>query len=180
MSALPSANRTTTTDKLRRARAAAPSMACSSTRQKNAMLQAMAALIAGNEEAILAANLLDLQSSGLRPSSRDRLLLNPQRIADMLEGIKAVIELPDPVGEILAEWVRPNGLLIRKVRVPLGVVGIIYESRPNVTVDAAVLALKSRQRRGSPRRTRSCAYKRKAGGTPEPRAGFAGRVHRAA
>ncbi len=143
MSALPSANRTTTTDKLRRARAAAPSMACSSTRQKNAMLQAMAALIAGNEEAILAANLLDLQSSGLRPSSRDRLLLNPQRIADMLEGIKAVIELPDPVGEILAEWVRPNGLLIRKVRVPLGVVGIIYESRPNVTVDAAVLALKA-------------------------------------
>ena len=132
-----------THDKLRRAQAAALSLACLSTREKNAVLGAMAELIAGNQEAILAANRLDLQSSDLRPSSRDRLLLNPMRIAEMLEGIRAVIALPDPVGEVLADGVRPNGLRIRKVRVPLGVVGVIYESRPNVTVDAAVLALKA-------------------------------------
>jgi glutamate-5-semialdehyde dehydrogenase len=143
MSVLPSANRGTTLDKLRRARTAAPSLACLSAQQKNAILQAMAELIAGNQEAILAANRLDLQSSDLRPSSRDRLLLNPKRIAEMLEAIRAVIALPDPVGEILADWVRPNGLRIRKVRVPLGVVGVIYESRPNVTVDAAVVAVKA-------------------------------------
>jgi glutamate-5-semialdehyde dehydrogenase len=132
-----------TLDKLRRARTAAPSLACLSTKEKNAILQAMAQLIAGNQEVILAANRLDLQSNDLRPSSRDRLLLNPKRLSDMLEGIQAVIALPDPVGEVLADWVRPNGLRIRKVRVPLGVVGIIYESRPNVTVDVAVLALKA-------------------------------------
>jgi glutamate-5-semialdehyde dehydrogenase len=126
-----------------RAQSAAPSLACLGTQEKNAVLGAMAQLIAGNQEAILAANRLDLQSSDLRPSSRDRLLLNPMRIAEMLEGIRAVIALPDPVGEVLADWVRPNGLRIRKVRVPLGVVGVIYESRPNVTVDAAVLALKA-------------------------------------
>jgi len=148
MSVLPSVNLSTTTDKMRRARAAAPSLACLTTQQKNAILQAMAALIEGNQEAILAANLLDLESPGLRPSSRDRLLLNPKRIVEMLEGIKAVAGLPDPIGEVLAEWVRPNGLRIRKVCVPLGVVGIIYESRPNVTVDAAVLALNAVVLRG--------------------------------
>jgi glutamate-5-semialdehyde dehydrogenase len=103
----------------------------------------MAVLLAGNVEAILAANRLDLESNDLRPSSRDRLLLNPKRLAEILEGIRAVIALPDPVGEVLADWIRPNGLRIRKVRVPLGVVGVIYESRPNVTVDATVLALKA-------------------------------------
>jgi glutamate-5-semialdehyde dehydrogenase len=143
MSTLPSTSLTTTPDKLRRARTAAPSLACLSTQQKNAILQAMADLITGNQEAILAANRLDLQSDDLSPSSRDRLLLNPKRIAEMLAGIQAVIILPDPVGEVLADWVRPNGLRIRKVRVPLGVVGVIYESRPNVTVDAAVLAFKA-------------------------------------
>jgi glutamate-5-semialdehyde dehydrogenase len=132
-----------TLDKLRRARSAAPSLACLSTQQKNVILRAMAVLLAGNVEAILAANRLDLESSDLRPSSRDRLLLNPKRLAEILEGIRAVIALPDPVGEVLADWIRPNGLRIRKVRVPLGVVGVIYESRPNVTVDAAVLALKA-------------------------------------
>ena len=132
-----------TLEKLRRARTAAPSLACLSTEQKNAILQAMAELVAGNQNAILAANRLDLESNDLLPSSRDRLLLNPERLASMLEGIRAVIALPDPVGEVLADWVRPNGLRIRKVRVPLGVVGVIYESRPNVTVDAAVLALKA-------------------------------------
>jgi glutamate-5-semialdehyde dehydrogenase len=143
MSAPPSTSLANTLDKLRRARTAAPRLACLSTQEKNAILQAMAQLTAGNQEVILAANRLDLQSNDLRPSSRDRLLLNPKRLADMLEGIQAVIALPDPVGEVLADWVRPNGLRIRKVRVPLGVVGIIYESRPNVTVDAAVLALKA-------------------------------------
>jgi glutamate-5-semialdehyde dehydrogenase len=118
-------------------------VACLSTQEKNSILQEMAELIAGNQEAILAANSLDLQSNDLRPSSRDRLLLNPKRVGDMLDGIQAVIGLPDPVGEVLSDWVRPNGLRIRKVRVPLGVVGVIYESRPNVTVDAAVLALKA-------------------------------------
>jgi glutamate-5-semialdehyde dehydrogenase len=103
----------------------------------------MVELVAGNQNAILAANRLDLESNDLLPSSRDRLLLNPERLASVLEGIQAVIALPDPVGEVLADWVRPNGLRIRKVRVPLGVVGVIYESRPNVTVDAAVLALKA-------------------------------------
>jgi len=132
-----------TLEKLRRARAAAPSLACLSAEQKNAILQAMAELLAGNQNAILAANHLDLESNDLLPSSRDRLLLNPERLAAMLEGIQAVIALPDPVGEVLADWIRPNGLRIRKVRVPLGVVGVIYESRPNVTVDAAVLALKA-------------------------------------
>ena len=74
---------------------------------------------------------------------RDRLLLTPERIAGMAEGVREVARLADPVGECVAEWRRPNGLLIRKVRVPLGVVGIIYESRPNVTVDTVALALKT-------------------------------------
>ena len=132
-----------TLDKLRRARTAAPNLALLTSQQKNAILEAMAQLLAVGQETILAANRADLESNELRPSSRDRLLLNPARLAEMLAGIRAVISLPDPVGEVLAEWVRPNGLRMRKVRVPLGVVGVIYESRPNVTVDAAVLALKA-------------------------------------
>jgi len=143
MSATSSTSLATTPDQLQRARTAAPAVARLSTQEKNSILQEMAELIAGNQEAILAANSLDLQSNDLRPSSRDRLLLNPKRVGDMLEGIQAVIGLPDPVGKVLSAWVRPNGLRIRKVRVPLGVVGVIYESRPNVTVDAAVLALKA-------------------------------------
>ena len=132
-----------TLDKLCRARTAAPNLALLTSQQKNAILEEMAELLAASQDAILAANRADLESNDLRPSSRDRLLLNPARLADMLAGIRAVIALPDPVGELLADWVRPNGLRIRKVRVPLGVVGVIYESRPNVTVDAAVLAFKA-------------------------------------
>ena len=132
-----------TLDKLRRARTAAPKLALLTSQQKNAILEAMVGLLEVNQEAVLAANRADLESGDLGASSRDRLLLNPARLADMLTGIRAVISLPDPVGEVLADWVRPNGLKIRKVRVPLGVVGVIYESRPNVTVDAAVLALKA-------------------------------------
>ena len=110
-----------TLDKLRRARTAAPSLALLTSQPKNAILEAMAELLAAGQETILAANRADLESNELRPSSRDRLLLNPARLADMLAGIRAVISLPDPVGEVLAEWVRPNGLRMRKVRVPLGV-----------------------------------------------------------
>src|SRR5579862_5129795 len=80
---------------------------------------------------------------GLQGAMRDRLLLTPGRVKEMAEGVRDVAALPDPIGETLAEWTRPNGLRIRKLRVPLGVVGIIYESRPNVTVDTAVLALKT-------------------------------------
>jgi glutamate-5-semialdehyde dehydrogenase len=132
-----------TLDKLQRARTAAPKLALLTSQQKNAILEAMAELLTANQEAILAANRADLESNDLRTSSRDRLMLNPARLAEMLAGIRAVACLLDPVGEVVADWVRPNGLRIRKVRVPLGVVGIIYESRPNVTVDAAVLALKA-------------------------------------
>ena len=132
-----------TTAKLLRAQAAAPLLACLSSQEKNVILEEMAQLIGANQQALLEANRLDLESRDLRPSSRDRLLLNPKRIADMLSGIRAVAALADPVGEVLADTVRPNGLRLRKVRVPLGVVGVIYESRPNVTVDAAILALKA-------------------------------------
>src|SRR5579863_8059887 len=133
----------TTQEKLLRARTAAATLAQLSSEQKNALLWAMADAIEAQTESILAANQQDLESSGLEGALRDRLLLTADRIADMARGIREVAALPDPVGEALAEWTRPNGLRIRKLRVPLGVVGIIYESRPNVTVDAAVLALKT-------------------------------------
>jgi glutamate-5-semialdehyde dehydrogenase len=134
---------TETREKLSRARGAATIVARLSTEEKNDILRAMAAQIARNQEKILAANQIDLVAPDLRASSRDRLLLSARRIQDIVDGIQAVIDLADPVREVVAEWVRPNGLRIRKVRVPLGVVGVIYESRPNVTVDAAVLAFKA-------------------------------------
>ena len=99
--------------------------------------------IEANEKSILAANREDVENSGLEGAMRDRLLLTSARIKDMARGVREVAALPDPIGETLAEWTKANGLRIRKVRVPLGVVGIIYESRPNVTVDTAVLALKT-------------------------------------
>jgi glutamate-5-semialdehyde dehydrogenase len=132
-----------TQEKLIRARAAAAKLTLLSSEQKNAMLQAMANAIEVHAKSILAANRKDLESSGLEGAMLDRLLLTAERIEDMARGVREVAALPDPVGETLAEWTRPNGLRIRKLRVPLGVVGIIYESRPNVTVDAAVLALKT-------------------------------------
>jgi glutamate-5-semialdehyde dehydrogenase len=134
---------TSTWEKLRCAKEAAPRVARLSTDAKNALLQAMAARIVENQKNILAANRLDLAAPDLRPSSRDRLLLNPKRLSEMVEGVQAVVRVSDPVGNVVEEWTRPNGLRIRKVRVPLGVVGVIYESRPNVTVDATVLALKA-------------------------------------
>jgi glutamate-5-semialdehyde dehydrogenase len=132
-----------THDKLVRARNAATQLAQFSTEQKNSILLAMAGELDRNVNDILAANRADLESCGLSGAMLDRLSLTPERVSAMAEGIREVVQLPDPVYERLAEWVRPNGLVIRKVRVPLGVVGIIYESRPNVTADTAALAIKT-------------------------------------
>ena len=132
-----------TQEKLLRAREAAGKLALLSTHEKNALLLTIADAVEANLESILAANREDVESSGLAGAMRDRLLLTPARIQEMANGVREVVALPDPIGETLAEWTRPNGLHMRKVRVPLGVIGIIYESRPNVTVDTAVLALKT-------------------------------------
>jgi glutamate-5-semialdehyde dehydrogenase len=132
-----------TREKLLRAREAAAKLALLSTGEKNDLLLRIAAAIEDHSRVILAANHEDVENSGLEGAMRDRLLLTTARIQEMAEGVREVAALGDPVGETLAEWTRPNGLRIRKVRVPLGVVGIIYESRPNVTVDTAVLALKT-------------------------------------
>lgn len=137
------ANSASTQEKLLRARAAAARLALLSTGEKNALLLAIADALEAHEQTILAANLEDVESSGFEGAMRDRLLLTTARIGEIAQGVREVAALGDPVGETLAEWTRPNGLRIRKVRVPLGVVGIIYESRPNVTVDTAVLALKT-------------------------------------
>lgn len=132
-----------TREKLERARGAAPLVAELSTAQKTELLLAMADAIESQAASILAANHKDLESGGVEGAMRDRLLLTPQSISAMAAGTREVAALPDPVGETVAEWRRPNGLHIRKVRVPLGVIGIIYESRPNVTVDTVALALKT-------------------------------------
>jgi glutamate-5-semialdehyde dehydrogenase len=136
-------NAASTREKLLRARAASTKLAMLSSGEKDALLLTIADAIEANVQTILAANREDVESSGLEGAMRDRLLLTAERIKEMTEGVRDVAGLRDPVGETLAEWTRPNGLQIRKVRVPLGVVGIIYESRPNVTVDTAVLALKA-------------------------------------
>ena len=132
-----------TRDKLLRGQSAAARMAQLATAEKNAILLAMADAIAANAESIIEANQADLEDSSLAGAMRERLLLTPERIAAMVAGVREVASLPDPVGETIAEWMRPNGLRIRKVRVPLGVVGVVYESRPNVTVDCASLVLKT-------------------------------------
>ena len=137
------ASTASTQEKLLRARAASAKLAQLSTEQKNALLLAIADAVEAHEKDILAANRADIERSGLEGAMRERLLLTPARIKDMARGVREVATLPDPIGETLAEWTKENGLRIRKVRVPLGVVGIIYESRPNVTVDTAVLALKT-------------------------------------
>jgi glutamate-5-semialdehyde dehydrogenase len=132
-----------TRERLERARDAAPHLAELSTAEKNGLLLAMADAIEAQSASILAANQKDLELSGTTGAMRDRLLLTPERIEAMAAGAREVAALPDPVGETVVEWERPNGLLIRKVRVPLGVIGIIYESRPNVTMDTVALALKT-------------------------------------
>ena len=115
------------------------------TDEKNAALHAMADALLANESAILAANELDMTAAKGTVSDvmLDRLKLTPQRIAGMAQGIREVAALPDPVGHLLEEYTRSDGLNIRRVSVPMGVIGIIYESRPNVTSDAAALALKA-------------------------------------
>ena len=127
------------------AKAAKTEIARLTTERKNAALHAMADSLTANEADILAANALDLEAAKGTVSQvmLDRLLLTPARIAGMAEGIRQVAALPDPVGRTLEEYTRNDGLLIRKTAVPMGVIAIIYESRPNVTSDAAALALKS-------------------------------------
>ncbi len=130
----------------RKARAAARALALCSKDKKNAALMAMADALEAAEAEIIAANAQDLEAApgyGLNAAAVDRLRLDAARIRAMAQGVREVADLPDPCGEILREWTRPNGMKITKIRVPIGVVGIIYESRPNVTADAAVLCLKS-------------------------------------
>ncbi len=130
----------------RRARAAARTLARADTARKDAALAAAAAAIRAGRDAIITANARDMEAARQRQLSGallDRLLLDAARVEGMAKSIDEVIALPDPVGQVMAEWQRPNGLTIRRVRVPLGVIGIIYESRPNVTADAGALCLKS-------------------------------------
>jgi glutamate-5-semialdehyde dehydrogenase len=137
------ASTASTQQKLLQARTASARLAQQSTEEKNAILLAIADSLEAHHKDILAANREDIEHSGLEGAMRDRLLLTPARIKEMAGAVRDVTALPDPIGETLAEWTKANGLRIRKVRVPLGVIGIIYESRPNVTVDTAVLALKT-------------------------------------
>jgi glutamate-5-semialdehyde dehydrogenase len=130
----------------RSAREAAAKLALATTADKNAALAAMAQMLRGSVEPILAANALDIdaaRNSGRNSAFIDRLTLTPPRIEAMARGLEEIAALPDPVGQVMAAWQRPNGLAIERVRVPLGVIGMIYESRPNVTADAGGLCLKS-------------------------------------
>src|SRR5581483_11277687 len=131
---------------LARTRAAGRKLALVPTEQKNAALRELAQIIRASHAAILAANAKDLdraRSIGRAGAFLERLTLNPARIEAMAKSVEEVAALRDPVGDEIESWRRPNGLVIRKVRVPLGLIAIIYESRPNVTVDAAVLCFKS-------------------------------------
>ena len=128
------------------AKAASTVVAQLTTEQKNAALLAMADALESGMADILEANRADMErerANGMSEGMLDRLMLNENRVRDMAVGLRQVAELPDPIGEVMADWKRPNGLEIRKVRVPMGVIGIIYEARPNVTVDAASLAFKA-------------------------------------
>lgn len=130
----------------RNARAAGRPLALASPQAKTLALNAAADALIRNEAAILAANAADMQraeESGLTSAAMDRLKLTPERIRATAEGVRTVAGLPDPVGKVTESWTRPNGLLIERVRTPLGVIGVIYESRPNVTADAGALALKA-------------------------------------
>jgi glutamate-5-semialdehyde dehydrogenase len=135
-----------TLDALGRARDAARALALCTSARKNRALNALAAMLRKERGAILAANAGDLErarGSGMAGAFVERLTLNEARIEAMARSVEEVAALPDPVGEVIASWRRPNGLEISQVRVPIGVIAIIYESRPNVTVDAGVLALKA-------------------------------------
>ena len=128
------------------AKAASRPLSIASTEQKNQALLAMASAIEASEAKILDANAKDVAAAeiaGVAPSFIDRLKLDASRIAAIAEGIRSIAALPNPVGEVIAAWDRPNGLKIERVRTPLGVIGVIYESRPNVTADAGALCLKA-------------------------------------
>ena len=135
----------TTLEQMQQAKAAAPILAAATTEAKNTALLAMAQALCIHTEDILAANARDMEAarSHISPVMLDRLALTEARIAAMADGVRQVADLPDPVGEVLSREVRPNGLVIEKTAVPLGVIAIIYESRPNVTSDAAALCVKS-------------------------------------
>ena len=128
------------------ARQAARVLAVAGSARKDAALEAIAAALERRSGEILAANQRDLEAAraaGMRPALLDRLALDEGRVAGIVDGVRQVKALPDPIGQTVKMGVRPNGLTIGKRRVPLGVIGIIYEARPNVTVDAAALCLKS-------------------------------------
>lgn len=130
----------------KRAKAAATELGFATAERKHAALIAAADAVWANRAAIIEANQKDLdygRAKGLSDAMMDRLMLNEGRIRGMMDGLRAVAEQVDPVGEVLAEWDMPSGLHIRRVRTPLGVIGVIYESRPNVTADAGALCLKS-------------------------------------
>ena len=135
----------TTLERMQRARQVSPQLAMADSETKNRALLAMADALLARQEEILAANREDLAAAQghISPVMLDRLALDGGRIAGMAEGIRQVAALPDPVGQVLARVERPNGLVIEKTAVPLGVIAIIYESRPNVTSDAAALCIKS-------------------------------------
>ncbi len=135
----------TTLELLQKAKAAAPALRVTDTQQKNRALLAMAEALEADTSAILEANALDMEAAKdhISPVMLDRLALTPQRIQSMAEGIRQVAALPDPVGNVRYRVERPNGIVIERVGVPMGVIAIIYESRPNVTSDAAALALKA-------------------------------------
>ncbi|RLB63875.1 MAG: gamma-glutamyl-phosphate reductase, partial [Deltaproteobacteria bacterium] len=128
------------------AKAASQTLASLSSAVKNELLQQMAQALLDHSEELIESNEKDLSAAreaGLAPAMVDRLALDVPRIRSMADGLREVAELPDPVGEITGMWRRPNDLQIGRMRVPLGVIGIVYESRPNVTADAAGLCLKS-------------------------------------
>ena len=130
----------------RGAKRAAEILANLSTEMKDAALEAIATELENSMEEILAENRKDLEAgekAGLSKALLDRLLLNEARIRGMAEGLREIIKLKDPVGDVIEMWRRPNGLMVGKMRVPIGVIGIIYEARPNVTIDAAGLCLKA-------------------------------------
>jgi glutamate-5-semialdehyde dehydrogenase len=130
----------------RKARAAASKLATANAERKYAALIGAAEAVRAHQDDILAANALDMENArakGMTKAFQDRLLLTPERLAGIVDALRAIAELPDPVGAVISEWDRPNGLHIERVRTPLGVIGVIYESRPNVTADAGALCLKS-------------------------------------
>ena len=151
----------------KQAKTASRVLAVATTEQKNKALEAIAQALEANTETVLAANEKDLEngrSNGMSQALLDRLKLDEGRIRGIAAGVREVMALPDPIGRVLEETKRPNGLRLVKVSVPLGVIGIIFEARPNVSVDSAVLCLKKRQRGDPPGRQRRHQQQHGAGG----------------